>query len=292
MKKITICGAVIALCLACASDEEGDGAVLILSGASFPDCGPGNILVFGMSGDLYWCDEYGGNVTRITYTPNDYEKNPAWSPDGEYVAYDAYDRESGTSGIFVVAKAGGEPTQLTADKGRLPAWSPDGQTIAYNAGSKSDIWLVPATGGEPTRLTRRGYCLSPCWSQEGDIIFFSGPDPKNVLGPWFLWYVNRNSGYVAYVWPSYERLIDLALSPGGDWLAAVFEIDPSPYDICLFNVKSGDRYRLTREPVDEGEDPPPRFGALSPTWAEDGTRVFFGSDRYYDPGIYAIKTNR
>lgn len=146
MKKAIIYGAVITLCLAC-GEEEGDGAVLILSGGGFPDCGPGNVLVFVSDGDLYWCDEYGRNVTRITYTPYDYEKNPCWSPDGEYVAYDAYYRESGTSGIFVVAKAGGEPTQLTADKGRLPAWSPDGQTIAYNAGSKSDIWLVPATGG-------------------------------------------------------------------------------------------------------------------------------------------------
>lgn len=94
------------------------------------------------------------------------------------------------------------------------------------------------------------------------------------------------------MWVSYEPFYYLSLSPGGEWLAAVVDAVSSPSDIWLFNVKSGERYRLTREPGYEGEDPPPRFGALSPTWAEDGGRVFFGSDRYYDPGIYEIGVNR
>ena len=292
MKRLMVLGAVIAFCLACGSDEEGDGAVLILSGAGFPDCGPGNILVFGRDGDLYWCDEHGRNVTRITYTPYDWEKNPAWSPDGEYIAYDAYDQETRTAGIFIVAKAGGEPTQLTTDRGKYAAWSRDGLKVAYNDQENYDIWTVPAEGGEPRRLTTRGYCGEPCWSPDGKRIYFAGPYRKDLLGPVSLWYVNADGGDVTHVWASEEPFYYLALSPGGEWLAAVVDFGPSPYDIWLFDVKSGERYRLTREPGYEGEDHEPRLGAGSPTWTEDGGRVIFGSDRYNDPGIYEINVTR
>ncbi len=292
VKKVIICGAVIALCLACAGEEEGDGAVLVLAGAGAPDCGPGNVLVFARDGDIYWCDEHGRNVTRITYTPYEAEKNPAWSPDGEYIAYDAFDRESRTAGIFVVAKAGGEPKQLTTDKGKEPAWSPDGQTVAYYDDRSFDIWTVPASGGEPRRLTNRGCCFSPRWSADGERIYFAGPYRKDPVGPCSLWYVSRDGGEVTHLWACDEPFYHLALSPGGEWLAAVLATDYSPEDIWLFNVKSGERYRLTREPGYEGEDHAPRLGAGSPTWAEDGSRIFFHSDRYHDPGIYEIRVKR
>jgi Tol biopolymer transport system component len=292
VKKVIICGGVIALCLACGSDEEGDGAVLILSGAGGPDCGPGNVLVFVRDGDLYWCDEEGRNVTRITYTPYDWEENPAWSPDGEYIAYAGDYRESKKSGIFVIPRSGGEPVQLTTNRGKYPDWSPDGMTIAYNDRENYDIWTVPASGGEPRRLTTRGYCSEPCWSPDGERIYFAGPYRKNPLGPCSLWYVNSEGGDVAHVWASEEPFYYLALSPGGEWLAAVVDFGPSPYDIWLFNVKSGEKHRLTREPGYESDDHEPRLGAGSPTWAENRSRVYFGSDRYNVPGIYEIRVNR
>jgi Tol biopolymer transport system component len=291
MKKSMALGVVIFLVLAC-SEDEGDGAVLVLAGAGFPDCGPGNVLVFVRDGDLYWCDEHGRNVTRITYTPYDWEDNPAWSPDGEYIAYDAFDRAKQTGGIFIIPKAGGEPTQLTADKDKEPAWSPDGEIIAYHNEETFDIWTVPASGGEPRRLTNRGCCFSPCWSRGGERIYFAGPYRKDPLGPCSLWYVSRGGGDVTHVWASDEPFYYPASSPGGEWLAAVVDFGPSPYDIWLFNVKSGKKHRLTREPGYESDDHEPRLGAGSPTWAEDGRRIFFHSDRDYDPGIYEIRVNR
>lgn len=291
VKKVIIYGAVIALCLACGEDE-GDGAVLVLAGAGSPDCGPGNVLVFGRYGDLYWCDEHGRNVTRITYTPYDWEKNPAWSPDGEYIAYDAFDRGKQTGGIFIIPKAGGEPTQLTTDRGKYPAWSPDGLTVAYNDQDSHDIWTVAAEGGEPRRLTTRGYCGEPCWSPRGERIYFAGPYRKDPVGPCSLWYVDSEGGDVAHLWACDEPFYYLALSPGGEWLAAVVDFGPSPYDIWLFDVKSGERYHFTEEPGYEGEDYVPRLGAGSPTWAQDGSRIFFHSDRYRNWGVYKIDANR
>ncbi len=144
MKKLIIFGTVIVLCLGCRNEEkEGDGAVWILAGAGFPDCGPGNTIVF-TRGDIFYCDEYGRNVKRVTNTRDTHEQNPCWSPDGEHIAYHGYDPAKRSGGIFVIPKAGGEPTQLTTDDGDRPAWSPDGSTIVYNDSSHYDIWAVGA----------------------------------------------------------------------------------------------------------------------------------------------------
>ncbi len=246
MKKIIICGAVIALCFACGGEDEGDGAVLILADADEPDCGPGDSIVF-TRGDIFYCDEYGRNVRRVTNTRENHEQNPSWAPDGDYIAYHGYDAERRSGGIFVVPKAGGAPTQLTTDGGDHPAWSPDGQTIAYYDDRSFDIWTVPAAGGEPRRLTNQGWCSSPAWSRDGTRIYFARRDPKDRKGPCWLWYVDPGGQRVVRLWSYPDGFRDLAVRPDGEWLAAKFYASPLE-NIWLIEIKTGKRYRLTDEP--------------------------------------------
>jgi Tol biopolymer transport system component len=247
MKKLIIFGAVIALCLGCGNEDEGDGAVLIMADADEPHCGPGNLIVY-TRGDIFYCDEYGGSVTRVTKTRETNERNPCWSPDGEYIAYHGYDAEKRNGGIFVIPKGGGEPVQLTTDGGDDPAWSPDGDTIAYNDRSDSDIWAISPNDREPRRLTERGWCSSPAWAPDGERIYFAGPDPKDAGGPCSLWYVDPAGQRVVRLWSYPDSFHDLAVRPGGEWQAAVF-FDPNGRDnIWLIEIKTGKRYRLTDEP--------------------------------------------
>jgi TolB protein len=64
---------------------------------------------------------------RLTRSASQTEDNPDWSPDGRRVVYADAGR------IQVVARGGGEPSQLTA--GTLPdddpSWSPDGTRIVF-----------------------------------------------------------------------------------------------------------------------------------------------------------------
>jgi Tol biopolymer transport system component len=74
---------------------------------------------------------------------------PAWSPDGERLAFVRCPR--GQCGIFLIDIESRAVTQL--DLGGVsdalhPSWSPDGTTITFSGHpSGSNIYTVPAAGG-------------------------------------------------------------------------------------------------------------------------------------------------
>ena len=122
----------------------------------------------------------GGREVQLT---NDGQQNfdPAWSPDGGYIAYYSMKRHA----IFVMPALGGVPRQLT-EFGSHPVWSPDGQLLAFQGVSSPDlgatsmgsstIWIVNSQGGTPRQITRTSYPpgsqYSPSWSADGKRIAF------------------------------------------------------------------------------------------------------------------------
>jgi dipeptidyl aminopeptidase/acylaminoacyl peptidase len=84
-----------------------------------------------------------GRVRQITETRG-CEYEPAWSPDGKWIAYTATKRELTTidsiaedAHVWVVEAGGGAGRELTAAqdrRARSPRWSPDGNAIFYLAG--------------------------------------------------------------------------------------------------------------------------------------------------------------
>ncbi|HEV3329903.1 MAG TPA: protein kinase [Bryobacteraceae bacterium] len=73
------------------------------------------------------------------------ERNPAWSPDGNTIAYSA--RVHGVQQIFARGVGSHEGAQLTRSSQDCdyPVWSPDGESIYYFAGRS--LLTVPASGG-------------------------------------------------------------------------------------------------------------------------------------------------
>ncbi|MCL5075123.1 MAG: hypothetical protein M1136_05655 [Chloroflexi bacterium] len=82
---------------------------------------------------------------RLVALTNDKEGDydPAWSPDGLFIAYTA--RSGGRDDLWIMDAKGTSPQQLT-DLGRCrsPAWSPDGQIIAFLAeqGDSFDLYAI------------------------------------------------------------------------------------------------------------------------------------------------------
>lgn len=67
---------------------------------------------------------------QLTWGGRGLSGSPAFSPDGQQVAFDS--RPEGHSHIFVVSAAGGAPRELTTGNSNdiLPRWSADGKFIS------------------------------------------------------------------------------------------------------------------------------------------------------------------
>jgi hypothetical protein len=81
------------------------------------------------------------------------EGSPSWSPAGDRIAFTS--ARTNTSQVFVIAAAGGEPTQLSHESGGAfdPAWSADGSAIHFLAvAGGARIMRVPAAGGTASRF--------------------------------------------------------------------------------------------------------------------------------------------
>jgi len=83
------------------------------------------------------------------------ETQPAFSPDGNQIAF-VWDGEQGDNeDIFVKLVDVGAPLRLTTDPAPdlNPVWSPDGRFIAFiREGESNRVYLIPALGGAERRL--------------------------------------------------------------------------------------------------------------------------------------------
>ena len=90
------------------------------------------------------------------------ETEPAWSPDGRRIAFQA-----GDGHIVVVSLADGRRHELAT--GYEPAWSPDGSHIAFSVGDA--VWIAAADGSDrPLRVAAEGG--DPSWAPRSDRLVF------------------------------------------------------------------------------------------------------------------------
>ena len=142
-----------------------------------PD-GKSLLYVAGDGGDedIFLLRVGGENAINLTTTSaaNDYD--PAFSPDGERIAFGS-DREGG--GLFVMGATGESPKKI-APEGAHPSWSPDGRRIVYSTERVVDpfsrqtiasLWVVDVTSGEKKRIYE-GDAVQPVWSPSGKRIAF------------------------------------------------------------------------------------------------------------------------
>lgn len=106
------------------------------------------------------------------------DEQPAWSPDGERIAF-VSDR-SGSVNIWVMDIDGGNARQVSdhPTEDWMPSWSPDGSTIAFTS-KRTGTWelhLVDPDGGNLRQVTGSETATDnwgPVWSPDGSRIAFA-----------------------------------------------------------------------------------------------------------------------
>jgi Tol biopolymer transport system component len=119
--------------------------------------------------------------------------DPAWSPDGRWLAFKGHDHLSGELGIYVVRPDGSELRRL--DEGRLmpdasgdieqfalasPRWSPDGSNIVtFCCVYPLEIWVLDADGSGALNVSGDSHDeFWPSWSPDGSSIAFQRRSPE------------------------------------------------------------------------------------------------------------------
>jgi len=147
--------------------------------------------------NVYTVSVEGGTPTQLTHTGDSWSRQPAYSPDGRFIAY-VNARPGGRSRIaqvWVVSREGGTPVQISDVSGRAfgPVWSPDGRSLAFShqpgPGSDSrELWVVPmsmdgTSAGAPLliELPLVSHVMPAGWTTDNEIgIFLNNPQRAAV----------------------------------------------------------------------------------------------------------------
>ena len=118
-----------------------------------------------------------GNNPRIIMESGEPLMSPAWSPDGQSLAYVSFEDKLPT--VYVQTLKSGERHRVSARAGvnQAPAWSPDGKKLALTLSTRDgnlDIYVLDLATQALTRITDDpAIDTEPQWSKDGMSLYFT-----------------------------------------------------------------------------------------------------------------------
>jgi Tol biopolymer transport system component len=147
--------------------SEGTNLAAVLS----PDQ---QMIALDLQGTIWVMPSNGGGAIPITDAKSDCHE-PAWSPDGNWLAFQSY--RDGNYHIWIIDKEGQNLQQLTTGvyDHREPHWAADGQNLIFSSDRNGnyDIWSINLESKQVVALTNDpANEYNPAFSIRGDQIAF------------------------------------------------------------------------------------------------------------------------
>lgn len=168
------------------------------------------------------------DVTKMTLNDVIVDREPTWSPDGQYIAFQSDRLGGATFQIFVQPLQGNEICQMTDSSGSniTPDWSPDGSQIIFisNRDGDNDLFIMRSDGTNERAITVRDGNWEerdPKWSPDQEWIVVSSTrvesgSTASVNPTSKLWMLTPNGDEWRGVSIGESNDLDASFSPTGD----------------------------------------------------------------------------
>jgi len=192
----------------------------------------GKRAVLQARGDIWTVPAKKGSPRNLTRTSGAAERDPAWSPDGRWIAY--FCDATGEYELYITQSDGkGETRRLTKD-GQVfryrPVWSPDSKYIAFI--DKTGAIYLHTLEPEETRLIDkepRADRTHLRWSRDSSWIVYTKSGANRLSSIWLYTVESREkhqvtSGMFNDTWPTFDRKGDyLFFASNRDFSSPMYE---------------------------------------------------------------------
>jgi TolB protein len=213
--------------------------------------------------ELVVADADGFNPITVVGSPEPL-LSPAWSPDGERLAYVSF--EKGNSAIYVQEVTTGARELISSGKGinGAPSFSPDGRYVALtlSRSGNPEIYVRDLTTGSTTQLTNHwAIDTEATWSPDSRTVYFT----SDRSGRPQIYAVDRNGGQARRVTFEGDYNARATIAPDGRSLA-VAHGRGNEYRIAVWDMENARLRVLTPGVLDE-----------SPSFAPNGSMILYAT---------------